>query len=53
MMYFFAKWLINQINDEVVNPGTTMFGVQIRKVGRYTVAEFPFGLVVRWDGIDR
>lgn len=42
-----------QINDEIVNPGSTVDGVQIRKVGRFTVVDFGFGLVVRWDGVDR
>lgn len=44
---------MNQINGKVVNPGTAMNGVEIRSVGRFTVADFDFGLVIRWDGKDR
>ncbi|XP_039259400.2 IgGFc-binding protein-like isoform X1 [Styela clava] len=49
----FSAGPVVKINGDVVLPGTKVRNVQIRKVGKFTVAEFDFGLVVRWDGIDR
>lgn len=34
-------------------PGSSLYGVDIRRIGKYVVADFNFGLVVRWDGVDR
>lgn len=37
----------------MTNPGSTVKGASIRAIGRYIVIDYPFGMVIRWDGADR
>ncbi|XP_078491468.1 IgGFc-binding protein-like [Ciona intestinalis] len=41
------------VNGAIAYPGASFDGFTIRKVGVFVILSFNFGLVVRWDGVDR
>jgi len=42
-----------QYNGDVVFPGTTADGVTFTRTTHFLTVSFDFGLVIRWDGVDR
>uniref|UniRef100_H2Y2J7 VWFD domain-containing protein n=1 Tax=Ciona intestinalis TaxID=7719 RepID=H2Y2J7_CIOIN len=41
------------VNGAIAYPGASFDGFTIRKLGVFVILSFNFGLVVRWDGVDR